>query len=119
MQFRERHIDGVTVIDALGDLIVTANPGALQSVVKTVLGRGDLRIVLNLAGIARMDSTCLGELVASYTSTLSRGGVLKLAAPSNHVRRLLEMTRLDTIIKVFETEDAAVADFTAHEGAIC
>jgi len=119
MQFRERHVNGVTVITVLGDLVVNDNPGALQTVVKKVLGRGDRQIVLNVARIVRMDSTCLGELVASYTSTIGRGGVLKLAAPNEQVRRLLQLTRLDTIIKVFATSEEAIADFTPQEGASC
>jgi anti-sigma B factor antagonist len=119
MQFRERRVNGVTVITAQGDLVVNANPCALQTVVKEVLGRGERQIVLNVAGIARIDSTCLGELVASYTSTVARGGVLKLAAPSEDIRRLLKLTRLDTVIKAFATDDEAVADFRSQEGAIC
>lgn len=119
MQFRERHVNGVTVIDVQGDFLVNANPGALQTVVKDVLGRGERQIVLNVAGLVRMDSTCLGELVASYTSTLARGGVLKLASPNEHIRRLLDLTRLHTIIKVFATADEAIADFMPQEGAVC
>jgi anti-sigma B factor antagonist len=119
MQFRERHVNGKTVIDVQGDLVVNANPGALQTVVKNVLARGERQIVVNVAGIVRMDSTCLGELVASYTSTVACGGVLKLAAPNEHIRRLLELTRLDEVIKTFATDDEAIADFMPQEGAIC
>jgi len=119
MQFRERHLNGVTVIDVQGDLVVNANPMALHAMVKNALERGERQIVLNVAGIVRMDSTCLGELVASYTSTIARGGVMKLAAPNEHVRRLLELTRLDTIIRAFATDEEAIADFTPRQGAAC
>jgi anti-anti-sigma factor len=117
MQFRAQRISGVTVIYAEGDFVVTAAPCPLQSEVKAALARGDRHIVLNLAGIVRMDSACLGEVVASYTSTISRGGALNLAAPTEHVRRLLELTRLHTVIKVFNTDAEAIADFSPQEGA--
>ena len=113
MQFREQRIGGVTVIYAEGDFVISSVPCGMQGEVKTVLARGECHIVLNLSGIKRMDSSCLGELVASYTSTIGRGGVLNLAAPTNHVRRLLELTRLDTVIKVFQTDDDAIADFAS------
>ena len=119
MQFRERTVNGVTVIDVEGDFIVTANPGALHRAVKGALARGERQIVLNVSGILRMDSTCLSELVASYRSTLACGGALKVAAANQGVRRLLELTRLDTIIKPFATEAEAVADFLGQKGATC
>ena len=111
MQFHERRVGGVTVIYAEGDFVISSVPCGLQAEVKSVLARGERHIVLNLAGIRRMDSSCLGELVASYTSTLARGGVLNLAAPTEHVRKLLELTRLYTVIKVCETDDEAIAGF--------
>ena len=67
--------------------------------------------VLNLAGIKRMDSSCLGEVVASYTSTIASGGILAVTAPTDQVRRFLELTRLDTVINVRETDAEALADF--------
>src|SRR5262245_52148678 len=118
MRFREQYESGVTVIYAEGDLVVSAVPCALQSVVKTALARGERQIVLNLAGITRMDSACLAELVASYTSAKASGGVLKLSAVTSDVRRLLELTRLDTMIKMFATDDEAIADFKNEASAI-
>ena len=118
MRFREQHARGVTVICAEGDLVATACSTPLQSEVKMVLARGERHIVLNLAGIGRMDSSCLGEVVASYTSTVALGGLLNLVAPPDHVRRLLEFTKLDTVIKVFATDDEAIADLVTQQGAI-
>jgi anti-anti-sigma factor len=111
MQLSERQVSGVTVIDVEGDLIVTDNPCALKDLVKTILRRGERRIVLNVAHLRRMDSTCLGEIVASYTTTALHGGVLKLAQPDPHLSHLLGLTRLNTIIEVLDTEGEAVASF--------
>jgi anti-sigma B factor antagonist len=119
MRFRTQRVREVTVIHAEGDLVVTDALCSLHSEVKTVLARGERLIVLNLAGIGRMDSSCLGELVASYTSTVARGGILTVAGPPDHVRRLLELTRLHTVIIVCETEAEAIAQCATQERAIC
>ncbi len=111
MQLTERKVAGVTVIDVEGDLTVTDNPGALKDFVKAVLQRGERRIVLNLGGIRRMDSTCLGDIVASYSTTAINGGVLKLAQPDRHLMQLLKITKLDTAINVFTTEAEAITSF--------
>ena len=118
MEFRVRQVDGVTIISMKGDFVVTPAPCALQEHVKAALERGERRIVLNLAELQRMDSTCLGELVASYTTCARIGGVLKLAAPNASVRRLLELTRLDRIFEAFDTEAEAIASLRpAQEGS--
>src|SRR5262245_45976563 len=101
MRLHEQHVRGVTVIHGAGDFVATDAPCALQAAVKTALARGQCYIVLNLAEIGRMDSLCLGDIVASFTSTVSRGGGLNIVAPAGHVRRLLELARLETVIKVF------------------
>jgi anti-sigma B factor antagonist len=115
MQFRERQVEGVTVVDVEGDLVVTANPCALQDFVKTVLRRGERRIVLNLSRIERMDSTCLGELIESYRSTAIEGASLKIAQPHPHVMRQLHVTHFDMVLDTFDTETEAIASFSAAE----
>ncbi len=111
MQLSERRVGDIAVIDVSGDLIVADNPGALKDWVKAALQRGDRRILLNVARLRRMDSTCLGEVIASYTSTTMHGGSLKLVQPDAHLRRLLQLTRLDTIIDAYDTEAEAIASF--------
>jgi anti-sigma B factor antagonist len=111
MEFHERELDGVTVIDVEGDLVMTASPCALENSVKAALARGARRIVLNVARIRHMDSTCLGELIESFRAAAAHGGALKLAQPDAHLAQLLQTTKLDTVIPTFDTEAAAIASF--------
>jgi anti-sigma B factor antagonist len=117
MKLSERRLGDVVVIDITGDLLVADNPGAVKESVKAALQRGDRRIVLNVANLRRMDSTCLGEVIASYTSTTTHGGVFKLVEPDAHLRRMLELTRLDTVIDTYETEAEGIASFKAAGSA--
>jgi anti-sigma B factor antagonist len=118
MQFRERQVDGVTVIDVEGDFTMTAAPCPLQDFVKAVLRRGERRIVLNLAHIDRMDSTCLGELIESYRTTAAHGATLKIAQPDPHLLRQLQVTHFDTILETFATEAEAVTSFNVAESHV-
>lgn len=108
MQLSERRVDGVLVIDVSGDLIVNDNPGALRAFVRAAIDRGERQIVLNVARLRRIDSSCLGEIIASYSTATRCGGVLKLAQPDAHFHRLLQLTRLTSIIETFDTELEAV-----------
>ena len=111
MEVRARERDGVTVIDVEGDLVVTATPCPVEGAVKAALARGARRIVLNVGRIRHMDSTCLGELIASFRVAAVHGGALRLAQPDAHLVQLLQITKLDTVIPTFDTEAAAVASF--------
>lgn len=111
MQLSERRVGGVTIIDITGDLTVPDNPGALREKVLALLQRGECRILLNVENLRHMDSSCLGEIVASYTATASTGGMLKLEHVGPHLRDLLHTTKLDAIFELYDTENEAIASF--------
>ena len=112
MELRERQAGNVTVIDFSGDG-VGSEPSALKPLVQSVLNRGVRRIVFNVAQLQNMDSTCVGEIFASYKAVVSSGGDLKLAHPDGHVRRLLRVTKVDTFVRLYDSEEDAIASFDA------
>jgi anti-anti-sigma factor len=99
-----RHIGDVLVIDLAGK--VTLYDQSLHQFVRQSLSDGARRLVLNLRDVFYMDSAGLGQLVTMYTTVLSAGGSLRLLAPSERVRHLLDLTKLDTIFTILETEAA-------------
>ncbi len=112
MQLSERQVNGISIIDVSGDLRVPAeNPRALRERVIAVLHRGERRILLNFANLQFMDSSCLGEIVQSYKTTASNGGILKLAHIGPHLRNVLHTTTLVKILESYDTEDQAIASF--------
>ncbi len=112
LQLSERQVNGVSIIDISGDLRVPAeDPRALRDKVLAVLDRGERRILLNFANLQFMDSSCLGEIVESYKTTASRGGILKLAHVGPHLRNVLRTTALVKVLQSYDTEDEAIASF--------
>ena len=80
---------------------------ALYRTVRNNMGTAT-KVVLNLLGVTSIDSCGLGELVAIY-------GLLKkddmAVCASESVTEVLRITHLNTILKNFETEEAAVRSF--------
>jgi hypothetical protein len=56
-----------------------------------------------------MDAEALGELAAAFTRLRRAGGELLLLDPQARVRRLLEVTRLNTVLPVWSREAQAAA----------
>ena len=112
LQLIERQVNGVFIIDVSGDLRVPAEDRrALRDRVTAALLRGERRILLNFANLQYMDSSCLGEIVESYKTALSNGGIVKIAHIGPHLRNVLETTALVKLIESYDTEAEAIASF--------
>ena len=114
MQLRERQVEGAMVIELSGDGI-GSEPSVLNAMVTSLLDRGHRHLVLNADHLQSMDSTCLAEIVASYKATVAAGGILKVASPNAAVRRLLEITKVNTFVFIYDLEAEAVASFDVSE----
>jgi anti-anti-sigma factor len=64
--------------------------------------------VLNLRNVSYIDSIGIGEIVRTYLHLTEDGGMLVVCAVSPRTREVLETTRLDSVIRMFDTEEAAV-----------
>lgn len=66
------------------------------------------RIVVDAQGLEFMDSTGLG-VVVSLLKMMGAQGKLGIVCQEGSVRKLLKITKLDQIVRPFETLDDAVA----------
>ena len=114
MQLRTSQANGVSVISLSGNLTVNENPGALRDLASSLVLGGTRQVVLSVEALGQMDSSCLGEIVASYTTLMQRGGMLKLANVGPHLARLLETTKLDCVFEIYATVDEAIRSFSTQ-----
>jgi len=112
MSIEERTWGNVTVLDVAGRMTIeTVGDMPLLARVRRLLQGGRTHVVLNLAGVPYVDTTGIADLVEAYVATKRQGGSLKLLHLTPHVRAVLTMTRLLTILEVYEAEADAVASF--------
>lgn len=99
------------------DLIVVE--GRVDSMTAPQLGealngqidRGKKYLVIDLAEVEYMSSAGLGELVSALKRVKPVGGDLRIAAPSERVREVLELSGLDTIFKMYDDQVEAVGSY--------
>jgi hypothetical protein len=77
----------------------------------THLLRDRRSIVLHLGEVVFIDSSGLGTMVRTLTSTRQAHGDLKLCDVREHVRKVLQMSHLTKLFDSHEGEDDAVAAF--------
>ncbi len=111
LKIAERRIDQVLILDINGKLQLGEGSTEFRSAIRTLAEKGEKNILLNLSDVLYIDSSGLGELVASYTAIRKAGGEMKLVFLTKRVRELMLMTKLLTVFDDFENESEAVASF--------
>jgi anti-sigma B factor antagonist len=76
-----------------------------------MIDHGNSKLLLNLRNVILIDSSGLGELVASFASAERAGGTIKLMNLSDKFIELITITKLYTVFDVFDNENDALASF--------
>ena len=101
-----RLVSDVVVVDISGRLCFLEV--SLLRQINELLEQKHRNFVLNLTDVPYIDSFGLGQLVTIWTSIRSRYGQLILLRPTDHVRELLKLSKLDSIFQVSIEEAEAV-----------
>jgi anti-sigma B factor antagonist len=98
-----------SVVVLAGEVDAT-NSDELYGVLESVVTQQPRLLIVDMSELSFMDSTGLRMLLRSSRSLDQQGGVLALAAPQVSVARVLQLTRADQLIPVYETVADAIAD---------
>lgn len=90
-----------------GDLIAGADTQLLAAEAEMAVDSKVLLCAIDLSGVRFMDSSGMGVLVSLLTKFRNRGGELVLIKPSDHIRKLLIVTKLNAIFTITETDELA------------
>jgi anti-sigma B factor antagonist len=99
--------DDVIVVGCKGRVVYGNEAAALSSRVGEFLPRARM-LVLELSQVEIIDGAGLGELLVLLNLARANRCAMKLAAPSQRVRGLLELTNLHTVFEIHSTLDDAM-----------
>ncbi len=111
MRATVRQVDSVTVVDVSGRITLGEGCSQLRELIRDQLGKGNKKVLLNLADVTYIDSSGIGELVSAFTALSNSGGQLKLLNLTKKVHDLLQITKLYTVFDVHDDEAKAVGSF--------
>ncbi len=111
-----RRTDQVVILELAGRLSVLEP--SLRDLARALIEEGERYFVISLGNISYMDNSGLGQLCWIYTVLQKRGGEMVLVRPTARIKKLLEMTKLDTIFQSFESEKDAVACIPALRSVV-
>lgn len=75
-----------------------------------VISTGVQNVVIDLSGVDFIDSTGLGVLLGAAKRVRGAGGDIRLVMAGSRLTDLIEITRLDRVMDVFDSVSAATED---------
>jgi anti-sigma B factor antagonist len=104
-----RFHDDHTIVTIVGEIDLYTAP-RLHSELASVLADGmPARVVIDMSGVEFCDSTGMNVLLSCLRRARERGGELEIAGPKPAVRKILQVTGLDSVFTLVENADPAGA----------
>lgn len=111
MDLKTQEDGRVTVLTVNGDLVIGEAESVFKKTVTRLLEEGRVHLLVDLSGVGFVDSSGLGALVRALTNSQKEGGQTKLLKAGPQIRKLLEMTRLDSVFETHDDIETAVSSF--------
>jgi anti-anti-sigma factor len=106
-----RLVNDVTVLRFAQGSQLLASSLELAELSNVIRVQKDTKVLIDLSKVSRIDSTGLGVLMNCYCHAVKNAGALKLLNADAPVRRVLSVTKIDSVLQMFEDEGAAIASF--------
>ena len=104
----------IPLIEMDGEVDVYTAPQLKQQMI-SLLEEGHNEMVVDLSKVEYLDSTALGVLIGGLKRVREREGNLSLICPSPRIRRVFEITGLDKIFDIYNSEDEAKSELAGKE----
>jgi anti-sigma B factor antagonist len=104
-----------TLLLVHGDADLHSAP-ELRERLSGAIGNDTTTLVVDLSGAAVVDSTSLGVLLRAVKQMRERDGQLELVVPRPELRRVFEITMLDRIFVLHDTQEEALAALSDGAG---
>ncbi len=110
MHISQREVNGITTYEIKGDIDINSSPDIREAFEKGVKNKA-MKILVNLNSVSYVDSSGLATLVEMLKKTRVYGGKLRISNLAPKVKSLFEITKLEKLFEIFETEEEAIAGF--------
>ena len=111
MKISKREVGDVTVLELKGKVTIGSGDVQLRDSIDETLNSGNRKILVDLGGVSKMDSSGLGELVSAHNTVNQQGGRIALANLPSKLYDVLGATRIISVIDVFDNVDEGLDSF--------
>jgi anti-sigma B factor antagonist len=109
MDFKHEIVNNkILIIRMSGDLIGENNGPELIQLINGKIEEGFFHCAVDLSDVRYMNSSGIGILITLLTKFRNHEGEMALIRPSDNIRKLLIITKLNKIFSISETREEAI-----------
>lgn len=111
-EIHKKHVEpDVLVVQPVGRITMGRPSQEIEWLIDELV-RGDIRkLVIDLAGVDRVDSTGIGVLVTSSAKLKKAGGEMRISGVKGMVHDMMYTANINRIIGFYDTMEEAAASF--------
>ncbi|MFN8415661.1 MAG: STAS domain-containing protein [Cytophagaceae bacterium] len=113
MQYITSVKNNVLILELQGDLIGESNGLELMELVNDKINDEIKKCAIDLSQVRYMNSSGIGVLITLLTKFRNKGGELVLISPSEQIKKLLIITKLNSIFHIADGEEDAMKRLSA------
>jgi anti-sigma B factor antagonist len=117
MRLETKRVGSVTVLSFHGRLVAGVGDVQLRDAINELLAKGEKKILLDLTHVTHIDSSGVGELVASRRICSRFGGALKFVKGGSAVERVLSISQILPLFSFYRSVDEALEAFDGLEAS--
>jgi len=100
----------VIILTPIGEVDIYTSP-VLKEKINSLIEHNSRRILIDLSHLEYIDSTGIGVIRSSLNQIHSCNGDIRLLSPTVLVKRMLELTNVDRIARVYDKQSDALRDW--------
>jgi len=104
MNFAQEIKSNTLILRITGDLIGEDNGTRLVEAVNEAVSHQVLTCIIDISGLRYINSSGIGVLITILTKFRNKGGEVYLMKPSESVKKLLAITKLNAIFQIIQSE---------------
>jgi len=111
MEFSEDNFGQVKVFHLSGKIMGGAETQMMCNRLKELTASGTQSLVMDFQNVRWINSMGIGAIMVCLITLRSRGGDVRFANLQSAARHYFHLTKLETVVKVFDGVEEAVASF--------
>ncbi len=108
MNYTHEVSDSILIIRLSGDLIGEDNGASILELATENINNGIRNCIVDISEVRYINSSGIGVLITILTKFRNKGGEVYLVKPSENVKKLLIITKLNAIFNIVESESEAI-----------
>jgi anti-anti-sigma factor len=111
MRIEQRELSGVVILDLYDRFVLEDGVNPFVEKMNALIRQGRKRILLNFQGVTYLDSAGVGAVAWKYVTARKQDGDVRLVHLRPRSFKVLETTKLLSVIQSFDSEAAALESF--------